>query len=653
MSTPDEALEPDFPQAVLRDLGTGVLTVDTSGRITSANPYTERLLGLSAARLIGEDAHDLLHRRPDGGPVPRDQCSIVSALGKGRSAVEGSEEYFLRADGTTVPIIWAATPLVLAGRPAGLVIVFNDFSLHRDAEERMAAYTAALEAMTTRLNLVADVSSVLMSTVATSGRIPQLLRLLVPALGDWAAVDLRSERDGAGGALERVAVRSHAHPRRTRRLEGPLPPLPSGSRPPVARTTGGDDPVRLDAVELLGAPDAPLAATHGPLFERLGGHSAVVVPLRARRRHYGMLTVARAGDSPALMDSEIVLLTDIGRRLALVLDNTRLYHEQRNVAETMQRQLLAPLPQVDHLRMAARYLPAQRAMEIGGDWYDAFLLADGVMALVIGDVVGHDLEAASHMAEVRNMLRALAWDHQKPPSLIMHCLDEAVTNTSDAPMATLVLARVEGPEGGPWRLHWANAGHPPPLLVTDAGDTRFLTSRGPLIGLNAALHLELEWPDAHVDLPPESTLLLYTDGLVESRGRPIDLGMAKLRHHASMLTGRTVDRFCDDLLARIDPSGDDVALLALRLPPAGAGAPGDSGPPPPPQSPYSPAAPNRAAPGSVQLNPPVRDPTSGVRKEFQDDSPTDPPEDLVRDHAAGPGTVRLPDPPTPADGAGG
>lgn len=336
------------------------------------------------------------------------------------------------------------------------------------------------------------------------------------------------------------------------------------------------------------------------------------MPLRARRRPYGLLTVARTSRAPAPTDEEMRVLADLGRRLALVLDNARLYHEQRNVAETMQRQLLTPLPQVDHLRMAARYVPAQSALEVGGDWYDAFLLTNGVMALVIGDVVGHDLEAASHMAEVRNMLRALAWDRQAPPSTIVHGVDEAVTNTSDAPMATLVFARIEGPVGGPWQLHWSNAGHPPPLLVTPEGGTRYLTDgHGPLIGMSAALQLGLRWPDARQDLPPGSTLLLYTDGLVESRGRPIDLGMATLRHHASMVARRTVDDFCDALLDRIAPSGDDTALLALRVPESGMGTPGDRHPPPPPQSPHSPAAPHRAAPGSTREHPRVQDPTHG------------------------------------------
>ncbi|MFJ3717841.1 SpoIIE family protein phosphatase [Streptomyces sp. NPDC090057] len=616
MSGADPSREPEFPHAILRDLGTGVFTIDLAGLITYVNPWAEQLLERSAGEMLGQDAHDLLHRRPDGSPVPREQCLMRTPLHDNRSVEQGSEEYFLRADGTTLPIIWATTPLRLAGRRAGLAIVFSDFSLHREAERRAAARTAALEALTARLNLVSRISSVLISARNPTGQMRRVLRMLVPELGDWAAVALRSERTGA---LERVAVRSPAHPHRAKRLEGPLAPLPPRTRRALSRAAGSEEPVLLLAEELRDR-DAPLAATHGPLFERLGGHSAVVVPLRARRHHYGMLTVGRAEASPAFTDAEVRLLADLGWRVALVLDNERLYEEQRNVAATMQRQLLAPLPQVNHLRMAARYLPAQRAMEIGGDWYDAFLLGDGVMALVIGDVVGHDLKAAAHMAEVRNMLRGLAWVDREPPSVIMRRLDEAVTNTSDAPMATLLFARVEGPEGGPWRLSWVNAGHPPPLLVTREGDARFLTDgHGPLIGMSATLHLGLTWPDAITELPAECTLLLYTDGLVESRDRPIDLGMAKLRHHAAVLAGRlgdgTVDDFCDELLKRIGPSGDDVALLALRVPAAGAGAPGDRSAPPPPQSSYSPAAPDRAAPGSVQQDAPVQDPTRDEEEE--------------------------------------
>ncbi|MFH8974858.1 SpoIIE family protein phosphatase [Streptomyces sp. NPDC017890] len=606
----DVAPAPDFARAVLHALGAGVLTLDPSARITSVNPWAEHLLGRPARDMIGHDAHDLLHRHADGSPVPRERCALRNPL-HGASSEEGSEEYFQRADGTTVPIIWATTPLVREGRPEGLVLVFHDFSLHRSATEETEARTTALEDLTAQLHLVAEISTVLIPTERTSATIRRLVRLLVPELGQWAAVDVYP---GHSDILERVAVRSSTYPHRAGRLRGRGTPLPDPARAALARLINSDRPVVLSAEDALDDPRNPLAATHRVLFERLGGHSAVVVPLRTRQRSYGMLTVAREGDHPAHTEGEVALLADIGRRVGLLLDNARLYHEQQNVAETMQRQLLTPLPQVDHVRMAARYWPAESAMEVGGDWYDAFLLADGVMALVIGDVVGHDLQAAAHMAEVRNMLRALAWDHQEPPSVIMRRLDEAVTNTSDAPMATLVFARVEGPEGGPWQFHWVNAGHPPPLLITREGETRFLEGgHGPLIGMSATLRLGLDWPDASEELPPESILLLYTDGLVESRDRPIDLGMAKLRHHAGVLArrleGRSIDEYCDELLDRLTPRGDDVALLALRLPAAGVGAPGDTAPPPPPQSAHSEATPDRAAPGSRRQQPEVADPT--------------------------------------------
>ncbi|MFF9815024.1 SpoIIE family protein phosphatase [Streptomyces sp. NPDC014006] len=612
MTGSSDVVDPGFAGAVLRDLGAGVFTMDTVGVITYVNPWAERLLARSAAGMVGRDAHDLLHRRPDGGPVPREECQMRTPLTGSRDAVEGSEEYFLRGDGTTVPIIWSTTPLMVEGVRGGLVVVFSDFSLHRDADDRAAAHMAALEALTGRLNLLSEVSSVLMSSRDATAAARRLLPLLVPGLGQWGAVDLV---DARSGSLERVAVRSPARPRRAKQLVGPLQATATNIRPDVA---GEPQPLLVKAADVLDD-HAPFAATHRSLFERLGGRSATVIPIRSSRENYGMLTVAGAEGSGTPAEAEVRLLADIGRRLALVLDNIRLYDEQRNVAATMQRQLLAPLPQVDHLRMAARYLPAESAMEIGGDWYDAFLLADGVMALVIGDVVGHDLQAAAHMAEVRNMLRALAWTHGEPPSMIMRRLDEAVTHTSDAPMATLIFARVEGPEGGPWRLHWVNAGHPPPLLITRDGDTRFLTGgHGPLIGMSATLHLGLSWPDAHEDLPANATLVFYTDGLVESRERPIDAGMAKLRHHASVLARRlpaeSVDVFCDQLLQRLSPRGDDTALLALRLPAAGAGAPDDHGPPPPPQTPHSPAAPNRAAPGSFEERAPVHDPTQAARE---------------------------------------
>ncbi|MFF4248760.1 SpoIIE family protein phosphatase [Streptomyces sp. NPDC001822] len=602
MRDEDGLLELGLMRTVFDSLGAGVFVIDTAGLLTASNPRAQQMLGRSRDQLLGHDMHDLLHRRKDGSVFPRAECAMLAVLESGRPD-EGSDELFLRGDGSLVPVIWAATPLRHEGRLKGVVIVFHDFSLHRDAAEQTAAHLAALEGLTARLTMVAEVSTVLISTTDTPEMLNRLAGLLVPEMGDWAVVDVRTS--GEKGGMRRVAARSMDDPAAAEAFKGPLPPLAESSGSAGIQALWGFRPVVLDEAALAQPPDTPLAAAHRKLFERLGGTCGVVVPLHTRRHVFGALTVARSAAGSSYTEAELFLLADIGRRAGLVMEAAELFEQQRHVAETMQRQLLTPLPQVNHLRLAARYRPAESAAEIGGDWYDSFLLGDGVTTMVIGDVVGHDLQAAAHMAEVRNMLRALAWDRTEPPSVIMRRLDEAMTHTSDAPMATCVFGRVEGPEGGPWHFNWVNAGHPPPLLITQDGRTRFLEEgHGPLLGLTSALHMDLGWPDARTELPERSTLLLYTDGLVESRTRDIDAGLAALRRHASDLAGLDIEDFLDELLARIDPSGDDVALLVLRVPAAGVGAGPDEAPP---QRAHSPAASDRGAPGSRVEGSPVRD----------------------------------------------
>ncbi|MEU9496722.1 SpoIIE family protein phosphatase [Streptomyces sp. NPDC048215] len=602
MRSEDGLLEIGFMRTVFDSLGAGVLVTDTTGRLTACNPRAAQLLGRPRDQMLGHDLHDLIHRRRDGGTVPRSECGLMAVLDSDVPA-EGTDELFLRGDGSLVPVIWAATPLRHEGRSEGAVVVFHDFSLHRDAAEQTAAYLAALEGLTARLTMVAEVSTVLISASDTPQMLHRLAGLLVPDMGDWAAVDLRTSEQT--GEMRRVVVRTSGDQRAADELTGLLPPLPESTRSAAIQALRSAEPVVLDAEALAEQPDSQLARAHRDLFERLGGSCAVVVPLHTRRKVFGALTVARVDPAASYTEAEVFVLSDLARRAGLVMEAAELFEQQRHVAETMQRQLLTPLPQVDHLTMAARYRPAESAAEIGGDWYDSFLLSDGVLTMVIGDVVGHDLKAAAHMAEVRNMLRALAWDRTEPPSLIIRRLDEAMTHTSDAPMATCVFARIEGPEGGPRQLRWVNAGHPPPLLVTADGRTSFLEAgHGPLLGLSSALHLGLGWPDARADLPPRSTLLLYTDGLVESRTRDIEAGLDSLRRHASALADRDIEDFLDELLDRIDPSGDDVALLALRVPQTGVGAGDDEAPL---QHAHNPAAPGRGAPGSRVEDTPVRD----------------------------------------------
>jgi serine phosphatase RsbU (regulator of sigma subunit) len=205
--------------------------------------------------------------------------------------------------------------------------------------------------------------------------------------------------------------------------------------------------------------------------------------------------------------------------------------------------------------------------QVGGDWYDAFELKDGTLMLVIGDVVGHDLTAAAGMAQLHGILRALAWDHTGPPGAVVDRLDDAMPAITTVPMATLVLARVEGhPPAGPWTLRWTSAGHPPPLLLTPGGHAQYLEAGQGLV-LGTPVGTGESRPNATQRLPPGSTLLLYTDGLIEIPGSDLGTGLDRLCRHALTLAHAPLDTQCDQLLARMPPgSTDDVALLALRLP---------------------------------------------------------------------------------------
>ncbi len=232
-------------------------------------------------------------------------------------------------------------------------------------------------------------------------------------------------------------------------------------------------------------------------------------------------------------------------------------------AEVLQRSMLTDLPDVSHIQLVSRYLPARETAQVGGDWYDAFVLPDGVTALVVGDVAGHDLSAAAQMGQLRNLLRGIACYSNPAPHEVLTGLDSVAFHLQVADLATAVYARIEGTDGGPWQLRWANAGHPPPLLITHDGATRYLDQpAGLLLGLGGGRHT-----DGIAALPALSTLLLYTDGLVESRRTPIDVGLDRLRVAAGAAAGQPLEQFCDHISAALaGDAADDVTLLALRIP---------------------------------------------------------------------------------------
>jgi phosphoserine phosphatase RsbU/P len=234
-----------------------------------------------------------------------------------------------------------------------------------------------------------------------------------------------------------------------------------------------------------------------------------------------------------------------------------------HTAETLQRHLLGAPPAVPHLDTAVRYLPASRHAQVGGDWYDAFPLADGHTVLAIGDVAGHDASAAATMAQVRGMLRAIALSTAGSPATVLTVLDQVLADLDLHTLMTVVVATLERRDDGSALLCWSNAGHPPPVLACGDGHTHLL-ERTPerLLGMGPGAHRT----DHAVLLQPGDTVLLYTDGLVERRRVPLDQGFAWLLRQLQTLGREPLERLCDGLLSelggRVD---DDVALLAVRL----------------------------------------------------------------------------------------
>ncbi|MBX4177898.1 SpoIIE family protein phosphatase [Streptomyces geysiriensis] len=561
--------EPGFWRQVVERLGTALLVLDPAGRVIAANPAAERLLGRTTAAMRGADAHDLLHRDADGNKVPRDRCPLLHALAEGKEA-RGEGGTYLRSDGRLLAVSWSASPLTQDGSVRGVALLFTDATGDRRVHRERTARTRALEDLNERLSLVAEITEVLGQTLETEEALARLVRLLVPRLADWAAVDLRT----GSGDVHRVAVTG----------PGGRDAGFGGRRAPVAEEAGEVELSPLGRALTRGesvlqervaaaAPAAglsPLAALHGGFLAGVGASSAVTVPLGAEGRITGALTVVRTDPIHPFDQGDLDAVGDVGRRVGVVIDNTRRYGRQRAVAEAMQRNLLAPLPRPGRLRLAARYQPAPAGSQVGGDWYDAFTLKDGALALVIGDVVGHDLTAAAGMAQLHGILRSLAWDHTGPPGAVVDRLDAAMPVITTVPLATLILARVEGdPDTGPWTLRWTSAGHPPPLLLSPDGTACYLEAgQGLLLGTGTGTDTGAGRPDATHPLEPDSTLLLYTDGLVETPGSDLDTGLDRLRRHALALAHEPLDTLCGEVLAHLPPgSTDDVALLALRVPP--------------------------------------------------------------------------------------
>ena len=404
-------------------------------------------------------------------------------------------------------------------------------------------------------DLLAEVVRATALAADTDTVLDRVARLLTQR-ADWVIADRLDDPD----LVTRVAAYDAAGPlrlpggpeRQRRSSAGSVGLIPSMLRTPHRL-------LRLDreGLERLSNSSDDTLAGQARFALGLGMQELLVVGVLARG---ALVAVLSLGSSTGFGGFDVQDLRDVATHVGLALDAARLLAVQREVATAMQTSLLPPVPAVAGLGLAARYSPAAQEFDVGGDWYDAFTTAAGLV-VVVGDASGHDVAAAARMADLRNLLRGHAVDRLEGPAALVTRLEHTAHVLGLDATATCVVGRLRRADGG-WQLAWTSAGHPPPVLLAGG--------RAELLETAPDLMLGVQQGSVRVDherrLTAGDVLLLYTDGLVERRGAGMDDRLELLRRTVEDHAGEDPDELAETLLRLMSVGGtDDIALLVVRV----------------------------------------------------------------------------------------
>ncbi|MBY8846219.1 SpoIIE family protein phosphatase [Streptomyces sp. SP2-10] len=538
----------------------GVALLDSDLRYLLVNPALERINGIPAADHIGLHPHDIL-------PF-LDVATIESALRQvlltgtplidqytvGRTPADPDHDH-----------AWSVSYYRIEGAAGQVIGVANSVI---DVTERHRATTEADRARR-RLAVIADASARVGTALEVETTARELVEVAVPELADIAAVDVldhvlafrrAAPGEPMGPELFRALAVAAAHPSlATGALKvGDLAAYSADrlitrcvhtGQPVVVAHASGQDLQHI-------ARDTASAAA----FAEAGVHSYLAVPLVARNEVLGAFDLLRAYNPRPFDDDDVILAVELATRAAVAIDNARWHQSVRNTAETLQRSLLPGRPpSLTGLDVASLYQPAQASSEVGGDWYDIIALDGDKTALVVGDVMGNGIDAAATMGRLRTATCAFA-DLDLAAHDVLHHLDK-ITRGLEHYIATCVYAVYDPYDH---RCLVANAGHLPPVLIT--------TGRPPrLLDLPTGVPLGVGGVPFHTtafDLNPGDRLVLYTDGLVETRHHPIDERLTillKAFEGPRQALDETCRRLVDAL--RHPDDHDDVALLIAQATP--------------------------------------------------------------------------------------
>ncbi|MER5833970.1 SpoIIE family protein phosphatase [Streptomyces sp. NPDC002130] len=528
---------------------------DTGLRLVRANADMERVIGLPEEAMRGLRVSEIVH----DPQADLTEQAMRRALDTGeRQDLQVS----LQLAGHERPSVWTVSLAPVRagdGRMQGVLLSAHDMTEQHQARQRLALLNEASLRIGSTLDLVRTAQ--------------ELADVAVPRLADFVTVDLLPSIDDGddpptGSPHGPVRLRRVAH---QSVLEGcPEAVVPNG--------TVAVYPDRSTAAECLAAGRpliqqvTPEAMEHvlrqtperGERMRRFGFHSVLAVPMRARGLTLGVATFSRHRNPEAFEQDDLLLGQEITDRAGLCIDNARRFTRERATSLTLQSSLLPQrLPEQSAVDVASRYLPASAQAGVGGDWFDVIPLSGARVALVVGDVVGHGIQASATMGRLRTAVRTLA-DVDLPPDELLTHLDDLVSHLDAGADGTgdigaTCLYAVYDPVSR--RCSLARAGHPVPALLTPGGAVEFLdVPAGLPLGLGG-----LPFEAVERELPEGSVLALYTDGLVEAGSRDIDDGMDTLLR-TLQTSDASLEDTCDAMLRTMLPErpADDVALLVAR-----------------------------------------------------------------------------------------
>ena len=545
--------EPELPRRREPDLSSlATFTLDAKGWVTSWSVTATRLFGHESAKVTGQDVCDVLMT----GPGQRELVGRALA-----EVADGRVHSTTVAGGSLGEGRFAIRWEPLDGLGGGALVVAAR-AWPQPAPSWLSQATALIGSSLDLARTASEVAEAAVPGFVDMAIIYAAERVL--AAGEFTSLRL----DGA--AVRRLAVRLVGQPGRmpgrphtprvADKMARPSEVIVLGPHTPASRAMATGVPVLFDQIDsetaqrLAGIPGASEVA---------GWYTSyLAVPLIARDLVVGCAIFGREPASPAFNPGDIALAGELASRAAVCIDNAQLYDRERRTAQALQQGLLPGQPEVpDGLEVAHRYVPVGDSV-VGGDWYDIIPLPGGRAALVVGDAMGHGPEAAAVMVQLRTAAHTLA-DLDLPPGEVLDRLDKMAAGLAAAPFAATCIYTIIDPAAG--SCEFAQAGHHPPLLVLGDGATQVLElPPGLPLGLGSG-----SFEATRMTLPSGATLALYTDGLVESRTRPLDHGLAALRDALGSALARpraTLGSTWATVTQALRQHGeDDITLVLTRI----------------------------------------------------------------------------------------